>query len=166
MCRDRELGISVILLIVDHRMVDILGVEVILDMDELTALELSVIGTLAGLSYPTRSWSWVRLHMHVVGCVCAWNFGMKFFLRRGECKTRENFNFLKNGKILISVKIQNFSRSWMTKRTSPLESSHKIYLPRRILSNSETVRIRTFFEASSIRCRKTTCELSKVTYNM
>ena len=33
--------------------------------------------------------------MHMVRCVCAWNFGMKFFLRRGECKTRENSNFLK-----------------------------------------------------------------------
>ena len=67
MCRDRESGISVILLMVDLRVVDILGVDVILDMDELTAIGLSVIGTLAGLSYPTRSWSWVRLHMHVVG---------------------------------------------------------------------------------------------------
>ena len=46
--------------------------------------------------------------MHMVGCVYAWNFGMKFFLRRGECKTRENSNFLKNGKIVISVKIRNF----------------------------------------------------------
>ena len=36
--------------------------------------------------------------MHMVGCVCAWNFGTKFFLRRGECKTRENSNFLKNWK--------------------------------------------------------------------
>ena len=52
-------------------MVDILGVDVILDMDELTAIGLSLIGTLAGLSYLTWSWSWVRLHMHVVGCVCA-----------------------------------------------------------------------------------------------
>ena len=93
MCRDRESGISVILLMVDFRVVDILGVDVILDMDELTAIGLSVIGTLVELSYPPRSWSWVRLHMHVVGCVCAWNFGMKFFLRRGECKTRENSNF-------------------------------------------------------------------------
>ena len=39
------------------------------------------------------------------------------------CKTRENSNFLKKGKIVISVKIRNFSRSWMTKRTSPLKSS-------------------------------------------
>ena len=54
------------------------------------------------------------------------NFGMKFILRRGECKTRENSNFLKKGKMVILVKIQNFSRSWMTKRTLPLESSHEI----------------------------------------
>ena len=115
-----------ILLMVDLRVVDILGVDVILDIDELTAIGLSVIGTLAGLSYPTRSWSWVRLQMHVVGCVYAWNFGTKFFLRRGECKTRENSNFLKKSKIVISVKIQNFSISRMTKRTSPLQSSLKI----------------------------------------
>ena len=82
-----------ILLMVDLRVVDILSVDVILDMDELTTIGLSVIGTLVGLSYQTRSCSWVRLHMHVVGCVCAWNFGTKFFLRRGECKTRENSNF-------------------------------------------------------------------------
>ena len=71
MCQDRESGISVIMLMVDLRVVDILGIDVILDMDELTAIGLSVIGTLIGLSYPTQSWSWVRLHMHVVGCVCA-----------------------------------------------------------------------------------------------
>ena len=126
MCRDRESGISVILLKVDHRVVDILGADVILDMDELTAIGLSVIVTLAGLSYPKRSWSCVRLRMHLVGCLCAWNFGTKFFLRRGECKTRENSNFRKKGKIVISVKILNFSRSRMMKRTSPLESSHEI----------------------------------------
>ena len=54
------------------------------------------------------------------------NFETKFFLKRGECKTRENFNFLKNGKIVILVKIQNFSRPRMTKRTSLLESSNEI----------------------------------------
>ena len=64
--------------------------------------------------------------MHTVGCVCAWNFGTKFFLRRGECKTRENSNFLKKGKIVISVKIRNFSIFQMTKRTSPLKSSREI----------------------------------------
>ena len=34
--------------------------------------------------------------------------------------------FLKKGKIIISVKIQNFSRSRMTKRISPLEASREI----------------------------------------
>ena len=43
-----------------------------------------------------------------------------------ECKTRQNSNFLKKAKIVISVKIRNFFRSWMTKQTSPLESSRKI----------------------------------------
>ena len=64
--------------------------------------------------------------MHVVGCVCAWNFGTKFFLRMRECETPRKSNFLKNGKIVISVQIQNFSRSRMTKRISPLESSREI----------------------------------------
>ena len=59
-----------ILLMVDLRVEDILGVDVILDMDELTTIGLSVIETLAELSYSTRPWSCVRLHMHVVGCVC------------------------------------------------------------------------------------------------
>ena len=41
------------------------------------------------------------------------------------CETPENSNFLKKGKIIISVKIRNFSRSRMTKRISPFESSRK-----------------------------------------
>ena len=79
MYRDSESEISVILLMVDLKVVEILGVDVILDMDELTAIGLSVIGTLTGLSYSTWSWSWVRLHIHLVGCVCAWNFRTKLF---------------------------------------------------------------------------------------
>ena len=39
----------------------------------------------------------------------------------------------------------------MMKRISPLESSHEIYLARKISSNSKTVRIYTFFEASHFR---------------
>ena len=42
----------------DLRMVDILVIDVRLDMDELTAIGLSVIGTFAKLSYPTRPWIW------------------------------------------------------------------------------------------------------------
>ena len=39
-------------------MVNILVVDVRLDMDELIAIGLSVIETLAGLAYPTRPWIW------------------------------------------------------------------------------------------------------------
>ena len=53
------------------------------------------------------------------------NFGMKFLLR-GECKTRENSNFRKKSKTVISVKIKKISRSRMMKWTSSLESSHEI----------------------------------------
>ena len=53
-------------------------------------------------------------------------------------------------------KIRNlFSGSRITKRISPLESS-----------NSETVGVDTFFEASSIGCRKTIFDVTKFTYNM
>ena len=45
--------------VVDLIVVDLLVVDVRLDMDELTAIELSIIGTLAGLSHPTRPWIWV-----------------------------------------------------------------------------------------------------------
>ena len=44
--------------VVDLRVVDLLVIDVRFDMDELTAIGLSVIGTLAGLSYPTRPWIW------------------------------------------------------------------------------------------------------------
>ena len=44
--------------IVDLRVVDILVVDVRLDLDELIATGLLVIGTLARLSYPTRPWIW------------------------------------------------------------------------------------------------------------
>ena len=45
-------------IVVDLRVADILVVDVRLDMDELTAIGLSVIGTLAGLSWPTQPWIW------------------------------------------------------------------------------------------------------------
>ena len=53
----------------------------------------------------------------------------------------------------------------MTKRISPLESSHKIKLARKILSNSEQVGVGTFFEASRFGCRKTIFVVTKVTNN-
>ena len=44
--------------VVDLRVVDILVVNVRLDIDELTAIGLSITGTLVGLSHPTRPWIW------------------------------------------------------------------------------------------------------------
>ena len=64
--------------------------------------------------------------MHMIGCVYAWNFGTKFFLRRGECKTRENSNFSQKGQNRNFGENPEFSRPQMTKRTSPLKSSRKI----------------------------------------
>ena len=44
--------------VVDFRVVDLLVVDVRVDMDEMTAIRLLVIETLAGLSYLTRHWIW------------------------------------------------------------------------------------------------------------
>ena len=65
--------------------------------------------------------------MHVICCDCT-EFRDKILLRGrgGECKTRENSNFLKKGKMVISIKIRNFSRFQMMKGTSPLGSSREI----------------------------------------
>ena len=50
----------------------------------------------------------VQLLMHVIRCVCVWNFGT-ILLRGGECKTWEkNSIFLKNGKTVISVEKLEF----------------------------------------------------------
>ena len=54
----------------------------------------------------------------------------------------------------------------MTKRISPFELSHEIYLACRISSNSEIVEICTFFEASRFGYRKTIFDVTKITYNM
>ena len=43
-----------------------------------------------------------------------------------KCETPRKSNFLKNGKMVILVKIRNFSRSRMKKRISSLESSPEI----------------------------------------
>ena len=51
------------------------------------------------------------------------------------------------------------------KRISPLESSREIQLARKISSNSETVGVGTFFEASRFGCHRTIFDATKVTYN-
>ena len=53
----------------------------------------------------------------------------------------------------------------MTKQIALLESSREIYLARKILSNSKTVRVDTFFEASRFGCCKTILVVKKVIYN-
>ena len=68
-------------------------------------------------------------------------------LNKRFCKTRENSNFLKKSKMVILTENPEFSRSRMTKQTSPLKSSHEIELPRRISLDSEVVGISRFFEA-------------------
>ena len=57
---------------------------------------------------------------------------------RNGCKTPGKYNFSekKKSKTEISIENHKFSRSRMTKHTSPLESSHEIYLPRRISLDS------------------------------
>ena len=55
------------------------------------------------------------------------NFGDEILLRGGECKTREkNSIFLKKGKTIILVENLKFSKSRMTKRIAPLNSSREI----------------------------------------
>ena len=49
--------------------------------------------------------------------------GQNSFLRRGECETPENSNFFEEGQNCNFGKNPKFSRSRMTKRISPLESS-------------------------------------------
>ena len=56
-------------------------------------------------------------------CLCVLvcvNFGDKILLRGKECKTWEKPIFLKMGKKVILVGNRKFSRSWVMKRTSPL----------------------------------------------
>ena len=53
----------------------------------------------------------------------------------------------------------------MMKNILPLESSREIYLARKISSNSETVEVGMFFEASWFGCRKTIFDAKKFTYN-
>ena len=43
-----------------------------------------------------------------------------------DVKPEKNSIFLKNGNTVISVENRKFSRSRMTKRTAPLDSSRKI----------------------------------------
>ena len=80
-------------------------------------LERSTLHTKQGLCRVTYARCWM--------CTCV-EFRDEILLRVGECETPRKYNFLKIGKMVILVKIRKFSRSRMTKRTSPLESSREI----------------------------------------
>ena len=54
------------------------------------------------------------------------NFGDEIQLRGENVKPEKNSIFLKKGKTVISVENQKFSRSRMTKRIAPLNSSREI----------------------------------------
>ena len=45
----------------------------------------------------------VRLHMHVIQCVCVWHFGMKFFLGGKNVKPKKNLFFFKKGRMVIAA---------------------------------------------------------------
>ena len=54
------------------------------------------------------------------------NFGDEILLRGENVKPEKNSIFLKKGKTVISVENRKFSRSRMTKRIAPLNSSREI----------------------------------------
>ena len=86
------------------------------------------------------------------------NFRTKFLLRRGECKTRENSNFLKKGKTVILGKNLKFFY------ISDDETDLTVGIVSRNLANtSNFIEFRnsrnfTFFEAPGVGCRKTVFE--------
>ena len=67
-----------------------------------------------------------KLMLHGHARLCSVQRNSYIVLRHLCCKTLENSNFLKKNKMVISVKIWNFSISRMMKRTSPLELSREI----------------------------------------
>ena len=65
--------------------------------------------------------------MHVSDAYVREFRGRNFVKGGGEnVKPEKNSIFLKKGKMVISVENRKFSRSRMTKRTAPLNSSRKI----------------------------------------
>ena len=100
---------------------------------DLIALDMRDFDVVLGMDWLSRHRDTVNCYKKEVKLHRSGKLEVKFRGIRRElsssmiCKTRENSNFLKNGKIVISVKkIWNFSKSQMTKRTSPLKSSREI----------------------------------------
>ena len=89
------------------------------------------------------------LHTHVIYCDCV-EFRDEILLRGEECKTRENFNFLKKGKMVISAKNPKFLE------ISNDETDFTVgIVSRNLVSASNLVKFRdilnfTFFEAMRV----------------
>ena len=82
------------------------------------AVSLSKL-TKSSLSFVLLSILWAFWLSNLALCLGALSLSL--------CETRENPIFSKMGKIVILIKTQNFSRSWMTKQTYPLKSSREIW---------------------------------------
>ena len=78
-CLDCESEISGIMLMVDLRVVDISGFDVILDIDELTTHRVVSDCDLRRVIIPTRSWCCIRLHMNVSDAYVCGISGQNFF---------------------------------------------------------------------------------------
>ena len=109
------------------------------------------------------------LHMHVSDCDFP-EFQDEIPFKEGENVKPEKFQFLEKVKnrnfvykILISVKNPKFI-IWIS--DDKMDFSVGIISQNLAsTSNSETVEIYTFFEASSFGCRKTIFDATKVTYS-
>ena len=77
-------------------------------------------------SYTIFSYDFHILYFHIICRIHFMSLTLYFLYLYTGCETSKNPDFLRKDKMVISVKIQNFSRSRMTKRTSPLESSREI----------------------------------------
>ena len=78
-CQDCESEISGILLMVDLRVVDISGFNVLLDMDDLTAHRIISDCDLRWVIIPGTILELCKVAYACESCVCVWNFGKIFF---------------------------------------------------------------------------------------
>ena len=76
-----------------------------------------------GVIFGTR----ILLHMHVFMCASMCEFRGQNSVKGGKnVKPGKNSIFLKKDKTVILVENRKFSKSWMMKRTSSLNSSREI----------------------------------------
>ena len=120
-CRDCESEILGILLMVDLRVVDISGFDVLLDMDEVTAHRV-----VSDCDLKRVIIRHMVLELCKVAYACVWNFRTKFFFGGGRVSNPRKFKFSKNGKTIILVENRKVCRSQMTKWTLSLNWPREI----------------------------------------